>query len=395
MPISSTPSLPEAQEANVVIVDWNDLVSCETIDDRNSNAEKQSLSQALSTALGPTGTGIIAIRNVPGFVEAKRAFLPMAHTLAHLPPHEQRLLEDPDSLYNAGWSHGKEQVGGTTPDLSKGSFYFNPVTDMVDKTATEQEQFPTLFPPNKWPQCIPGFKDKACTIGKIMTKAALKLACHIDAMCSSSGSSNKHSLEEALRGTDKVQARLLYYFPQTSETDTTSTAEDAWFGWHNDSGFFTVLAGDLYVNDSTGEPLIDCPDPAGLYVSVRGYGTTEQTVLKVTIPGDCLAIQMGECAQIMSGGIVRATPHCVRGCSSSGVARISLPCFVGAQRLTSPLLRDSTSNMTRVFAASEPNHPRVPPLQQRWEVATEKMLPVTFGSFLQTCFEQYYTWNKK
>jgi hypothetical protein len=56
-------------------------------------------------------TGIIAIRNVPGFVAAKEACLPLAHTLAHLPTeYLEQELTDPDSLYNAGWSHGKVRI---------------------------------------------------------------------------------------------------------------------------------------------------------------------------------------------------------------------------------------------------------------------------------------------
>ena len=36
-------------------------------------------------------------------------------------------------------------------------------------------------------------------------------------------------------------------------------------------------------------------------------------LIKITIPPDCIAFQIGETAQIHSGGILQATPHAVKG----------------------------------------------------------------------------------
>jgi hypothetical protein len=50
----------------------------------------------------------------------------------------------------------------------------------------------------------------------------------------------------------QAKGRLLYYFP-LSEEESKNAGDDSWIGWHNDSGFLTALAGDMYVNDTTGE----------------------------------------------------------------------------------------------------------------------------------------------
>ena len=60
----------EVIEANVVIVDWVDLIS---------EPASPEIARRLDQAYGITGTGILAIRGVPGFVEAKNSFLPDAH----------------------------------------------------------------------------------------------------------------------------------------------------------------------------------------------------------------------------------------------------------------------------------------------------------------------------
>ena len=55
--------------------------------------------------------------------------------------------------------------------------------------------------------------------------------------------------------------------------------------------------------------------------------------VRVKIPADCMAIQVGECTQVVTGGEFVATPHCVRGCrpqytQGRKVARVACPCFV-------------------------------------------------------------------
>jgi isopenicillin N synthase-like dioxygenase len=349
------------EEAEIVIIDWQELI-------------KGSPSVALEQAFGPTGTGIVALRNVPGFVQAKEAFLPLAHTLATLPAdYLEANMTDPESLYNAGWSHGKEKLGDKA-DLAKGSFYYNPVTD-VPGTPEDRANYPFSYPKNVWPEeKIPSFKEKACCIGVILKDAVVELTRHLDALAHARQKSYPPTfLHDTLKDTEKVKARLLYYFPTTN-----TKQQDSWIGWHNDSGFLTALAGDLYVNHETGQVLEDCPDPkAGLYVA-----TQDERVLHVTIPKDCMAVQMGECTQIVTGGTVCATPHCVRG--TSGVARISLPCFVDTPP-TAPLLMPEGSTREAILAGSAAASRRVPPLEKRW---TRNGMP--FGDFLKQTFELYY-----
>jgi hypothetical protein len=84
------------QETNLVVVEYHDLL-------------KSSFDEnVMEAAFGETGVGIIGIQNIPGFVQAKADILKQAYPLAHLPAKELEDLEDPESLYNAGWSHGKE-----------------------------------------------------------------------------------------------------------------------------------------------------------------------------------------------------------------------------------------------------------------------------------------------
>jgi isopenicillin N synthase-like dioxygenase len=272
-----TMSNSQKEEAKVVIVDYQDLLS------DPSPENPTALSSQLEQAYGASGSlGVLAIRNVPGFVSAKSEFLPMAHAIAHLPAdYLEDNLTDASSMFNAGWSHGKEKLGD-----KPGSFYFNPLTD---RPGTEQERadFPASYPCNVWPDSIPGFEAKAKHIGSLMKDVVVHLAKHLDAFALEKNPEYPADiLYNALRESEKAKARLLYYFPldpNDSSSPDEPPSEDSWIGWHNDSGFLTALAGDMYVNDETGEE-IEAPDPnAGLYVVDRN-----DAVIQVSIPPDCM-----------------------------------------------------------------------------------------------------------
>jgi hypothetical protein len=116
----------------VVSLDYNDLVA------------NRDLSEPLYEAYGPMGLGALTVRNIPGYVEQRKQLLPLAHKLAHLPPHELQKLEHAESMFNVGWSHGKEKMGNT-PDFAKGSFYGNPLFD--NAVSEEVRSFASPFHP--------------------------------------------------------------------------------------------------------------------------------------------------------------------------------------------------------------------------------------------------------
>lgn len=404
---------------DIVVIDFSDLLVDPIPGERGGDNDHSGsiaaftntqLQSKLIQAFGSGSLGIVAIRGVPNFLDARSKFLPMAHMLAHLPKEylEERLA-DPKTLYNAGWSHGKEKLGDK-PDFAKGSFYFNPLSDEPG-TAELREKFPLSYPCNVWPDKdkMPSFEESAKDLGSMMHRAVVRLALHIDALAKRERGNSypDRLLYNSMKDTDKAKGRLLYYFPLDESTgsaekanirnvSTSVNAEDSWIGWHNDSGFLTALAGDIFVNDETGEVLDRAIiDPAaGLYAVDRGGNT-----VKVSIPEDCMAVQIGECTQIVTGGAVIATPHCVRGGGLAGngvdtdakpavrVARISLPCFID----TGPTFRlclPTGCSPDRAIGSGV-GSAKVPPLADRWTDG------ITFGDFLSNTFEMYYDWAMK
>ena len=143
-----------------------------------------------------------------------------------------------------------------------------------------------------------------------------------------------------------IKSRLLHYFP-TNAGDAQGVDGDfaSWCvmlsivraliaaltpvacrcGWHLDHGSLTGLTCAQY-SDASGHE-VPCPDEtAGLYIRAR-----DGEVIRATFKPTQLAFQMGQATQIHSGGLLRATPHCVRaagGAAAAGIARNAFAVFM-------------------------------------------------------------------
>jgi isopenicillin N synthase-like dioxygenase len=347
-------------------VDPNTLVvvSLEELADPAFNFE-----QTIHTAFGPEGLGIIAIRGIPDWENLVNSAVPLAHKVQALPSETLSSLEDPGSLYSAGWSFGKEKFGDK-PDTKKASFYFNPLCD--DPNPPTREQYPHFMPANLWPrQELPDLEGHLKRLGAVMNGVTILLAQRIDAL--KYGATIADDMQSSLMS----MARMLYYFPiSEAEAIDCAAKADGWIGWHNDSGFLTALTPDFYFQHATGQVVANPePDTAGLWIAAR-----DGTLHRISVPRDCMAIQCGESVQIVTGGKLVATPHCVRPpVKTPGISRSSMPVFVGVGALfplTCPREREE------VFHHSVKQW--VPPLADRWTGRQN------YAEFLGDSFKAYY-----
>ncbi|KAL4473132.1 hypothetical protein ABPG72_007362 [Tetrahymena utriculariae] len=313
------------------------------------------LSDRIKEAYGPQGIGLCLVKNVPNYPKLRRDLLPLAYQLATLPQNKLQKLVKPEYFHCVGWSHGVEQFNGKY-DVSKGSFYGFPLDDRPVKDLTPQQKEQGGFiVENVWPKDdLPQLEGAFKSFGTLMISTGTLLAYHIDKYVHAVDSSYKvGTLENIISKGNGHLARLLHYFP----SDDAKTATDDWCGWHNDHGALTGLASALYI-DKDGKNLDNFFDvEGGLYAKNR---FAEQQRLK--IPQDYLAFQIGETAQILSGGIVEATPHCVvRGPKTigTGISRNTYACFM--QPNWDYVLTPPMKNKIQIKAAYG-----VPSLDKRW-----------------------------
>jgi hypothetical protein len=331
-------------------------------------------------------------------------------------------------------------------------------TDLRPKKNCDQVQA------NIWPtEDLPELEDAFKTMGKLVYEAAKPVVRQVDELCRQDRMTRLPSIEHSeSRGSDGdrscilntdnvtpsnshdgilyrrtfpesklVVARLLHYYAISEDQ-----AVEEWCGWHNDNSTITGLVPAMWLDEESGEEVgngaFKAPTDAGLFVEGRNG---EQ--VKVKIPTDCLGFQIGEASQILSGGVVHATPHMVKGhVRKEGEPKISRETFavfiepswdgllepptISAEKMksnnfnnssstTSPASSDSEKSLSSkesentsgdeavasisqasfdaIFKGREESK-LIPPLRTRLE-----KVPVKFGDFLQNSFKLYYEMN--
>ncbi|KAI3443837.1 hypothetical protein Pfo_000502 [Paulownia fortunei] len=275
----------------------------------------------------PTVTISYAELKVPGFTLLRQNLLHLAPRLARLPEEVKRELEDPNSRYNIGWSHGKEKLESGKPDMLKGSFYANPILDIPTNELSLVKRYPSYCGPNIWPcGALPELELAFKALGKLILNVGLLLAYQCDRYASNGFKMHEDgSLQQVLLRSRCHKGRLLYYFPahQCTSTDDGESIS-SWCGWHTDHGSLTGLTCGMFMRDAVELP---CPDSAaGLYVKTRSG-----QIVKVVYGEDEIAYQIGETTEILSRGQLCATPHCVRapkGEAAYGVERSTFALFM-------------------------------------------------------------------
>lgn len=285
--------------------------------------QADDLATVIEQAFGPAGLGIIRVAGVPRVELLRRRLLPLAQRFANLPEEVRVRCEDPTSLYNFGWSHGREMLGAR-PDTHKGSYYANPLLDAPEADADLMRRFPAYCRPNIWPdKALPELEPAFKELGRLMMDVGLRLTEHCDRFVAQrSRSAQPDTLQQILLRSPCPKGRLLHYFPSagTEAASSNSSPSSDWCAWHTDHGSITGLTAAMYLR---GDEEVPCPDStAGLHIRARN-----NEVVKATIRPDELAFQVGESMQIHSGGLLQATPHFVRAASSPAAAGISRNTF--------------------------------------------------------------------
>ncbi|EFA82854.1 hypothetical protein PPL_04549 [Heterostelium album PN500] len=291
----------ETTKDGVVVLQYEDLL------------KMKDLGQSIETAFGYNGIGLLVVRGIPNITELRDKLLNLAPQYTALPDDIKEKTVHKKSNYSFGWSHGKEILKPGVFDEYKGSYYNNPQYDTPFSDAKMIEEFPESCHPNIWPvQDFPQLRDAFMELGQTIVNVGSLVAQQCDLYVQSKKPNYQpNTLKRIIDESLTCKARLLYYFPINE--DQTERSRDSWCGWHNDHSSLTGLCPAMYFKvDEKGNVVLDkdipCPDAAaGLYARSRN-----DEEVKVIIPKDCIAYQIGECSQVQTGGLLRATPHAVQ-----------------------------------------------------------------------------------
>ena len=382
---------------------------------------EEDLGAQIEEAFGVSGLGIIAVKGVPGLEPKRQALLPLAAKFAALPEEVKKKTETPECWYAFGWSHGKEKLAGK-PDYSKGSYYNNPQYNKPFADQPEvQKRWPSFAGDNIWPdEALPELEPAFLNLGRLIVDVGKLVAKQCDRYVKQKMPEYEATkLYDTLENTKNHKARLLNYFAQGSQRSQEEALEEGavriaagpvddefedvepssprsassatdpfsdWCGWHNDHGSLTGLCPAIFTDDATGEQIPN-PDPsAGLYIKSR-KGITYQ----VSTSSDNLLFQIGETAQIHSGGCLQATPHAVRGVSTPGVSRQTFAVFMEPQwdgDMNCPPGAEPSAAQSNEAARALPMG--VPTLASRWGTEACAFTTCDFGAFTEVTLNAYH-----
>mmetsp|Transcript_2441 Transcript_2441/g.4866 ORF Transcript_2441/g.4866 Transcript_2441/m.4866 type:complete len:343 (+) Transcript_2441:2377-3405(+) len=295
--------MPEGRKDTIHSISYGDL----------SNPTKDVFA-TIKAAFGPHGAGIIVIENVPRYPKARRELLPLIRQFAKMPAATLEKYELIDCGYQFGWSHGKEILENGQLDVAKGSFYANPLGD--ENIVEESDAFLSACN-NVWPtKEIPTLERKFKELSTIMRDTAVKLAALCDMYVAAEGAHPSAKLESVVKTTVGPKGRLLYYFPQSERKENAK-----WCGWHCDHGSLTCLTKAMYFDEISGQEVENPGDDLAIE-------TRENHIVRVSIPKDAIAFQVGQAAQIHSGGLLKATPHCVTYSERPHLSRATYALFL-------------------------------------------------------------------
>lgn len=344
------------QQLTIVDLDYNDLLS------------GKDLTEQIHTAFGPNGYGILTVSNVPNVKQYRKELLPLSYKFANLPEDVKEKYVDADSDYSFGWSHGKETLNGKR-DFAKGSYYANPLYDSPTSDEELKKKAPFFCRDNIWPaDDVPQMEKAFKNMSRLLVDVGKLVSKQCDLLAQKTYKNYKPgTLHKTIEEGKCHKARLLYYFPMDKpKQDDDASNADSWCGWHNDTDTLTGLLKAMYF-DKDGNSLDGhfSDSKAGLYIRDR-----KGELRRGSWRTDQIAFQIGECSQIVTGGELRATPHCVRGSKQAGVGRAQMACFM------QPTWDDMLSPPEGVDM-KECNLPRI-----------EK--PMTFMEYGKVRFSEYY-----
>lgn len=297
------PKFVEKGQTDLIKLDYSKL-----------DIDNLDLSKEIHKAFGKEGLGLIAIKNVPNLLEARKSILNKGFEFFHLDEKILKKLEKPKANYLIGFNKGKSFTENEFEYLTH-AFYARAQSDKPSfKLNKEYEETHK----NVWPdeKDIKDFKKYFVEMGNITHYIMKRLLKHIDIYLkniikneSYSQFEIKNNFNDFLIENDSV-CRLLTYFPidnldkKILEGKNAEKIKKNWCGWHRDFGLLTALCHPLYFSKQ-GEIIPSIK--SGLIVQDR-----KKRFHDLQYEEDEILVQTGDAAFFISGGNIISTPHSVK-----------------------------------------------------------------------------------
>ncbi|KAL3849895.1 hypothetical protein ACJIZ3_011777 [Penstemon smallii] len=351
------------------------------------------ISETIIQNLGPGGPGLLSINGFPKARVLRQTLLPLARKLALLNNDDRkRILKE----HNLG-----SDVPLKNLDRIVSSFAMQMKYDEELNFESKCNELAVEVNDAEFKDLGLAFRE----LGFCMMELGLFLARVCDKIIGGC------ELEQSLLQCGTTKGRLIHYhsvtdnaiikesakikrFPTLSKSGEDGELE-LWQQWHYDYGVFTILTAPMFML-SNGNDEQECESPSG-HTYLKVFHPEKNRVVMVKASNESCIVQVGESADLLSRGKLRATLHCVG--RPNGVDNLSRETFVvflqpawnktlslsdyTVERLNSGSGKhDETEQESNVLARKI--HEIVPPLTSRLRDG------MTFAEFSRETTRQYY-----
>ena len=212
------------------------------------NDLNNDLNDKLEKAFGENSLGLILIKDIPELQEWRIKFLRSIRDFAYLPDSVKEKYIDKKSNYSFGWSHGKEKMKEGNPDIAKGSYYANPIKDVITDDLNLKDKYPETYSDNIWPkEDMPYLEVTFKSVSKILLEIGYNICKHFDKYLheKTNGKHKKDTIYNMIHNSETYKGRLLHYFPLDMKENRNM---DSFCGWHVDHGGITILLSPFYLD---------------------------------------------------------------------------------------------------------------------------------------------------
>ncbi|KAL6516111.1 hypothetical protein OROGR_019416 [Orobanche gracilis] len=366
------------------------------------------ISKSIMQNLGPDGPGLLSIAGVPKSGTLSQTLLPLARKLSHLNNDDRkRILKD----HNLGSDLPLKNLDRTVSSFSMQMKYGQ---DSNFKIKAEEEKSREVDG-GKFNDLGFAFRE----LGFCMMGLGLCIAQVCDKLIGGC------ELEQSLLQCGTAKGRLIHYHSVTDNITIRAAAntkirakvgknkislredvkldgdDDAgnlnlWQQWHYDYGIFTILTSPTFHLSSGNNDERECESPSG-HTYLQVFHPETNRVLKAKVSKASFIVQVGESADVLSKGRLRATLHSVcRPVKMDNLSRETFVVFLQpAWSKTFSLSeypdlalvdRDSES-CKELHGLNRKLHEIVPPLFSRLRDG------MTFAEFSKETTKQYYGGN--
>ncbi|XP_047320756.1 uncharacterized protein LOC124924806 [Impatiens glandulifera] len=264
---------------------------------RKENERMESIIRNVMQNLGPDGPGLLTVTNVPYSADLRRKLLPLARRLALLDAqHRTRLLKE-------------QGLGSDVPlrnhnhDRRVSSFAmqlkYSHCDSVDDIEGDEMDNIGDIFK----------------KLGLIMMEVGHLLAQICDIAIGG------HELEQSLSDScSTAKGRLIHYHSisdnlalnkkktaKAKQIVQASSSDRLWQEWHYDYGLFTLLTSPIFLSNSHHHTHTRINSGLEIF-----HQRMNQVLAVKSPPPDSFLVQVGESAEILSQGKIRANLHSVR-----------------------------------------------------------------------------------